>query len=301
MPISASATAYHDRRRAMHQCWLDENVTGRDLVGLALADPSQFNPQVAINHHLRNAVLGRIAYNLDIDLMVQRVTHGQVKGSAVLFQQAANPEDWSFPVNLDAWKLVVCDARFPEQGQSIDEMYQAQLQEEEAQTPAERARELVRCVNERKARRNARWFISHLALLQYEEIAKMKLKMPENMNERIWKRASPPAPAWIQRIAESKPQPWGFFFYKTNDLEQWCENEEEDDEWEDRWDSLRWDLTCRPDFAIDRWRSDTDMTILGIHCSGYRKTVHHFYKETWPGGADVPSPEDVSDVTEMQE
>ncbi|KID94206.1 hypothetical protein MAJ_09820, partial [Metarhizium majus ARSEF 297] len=155
---------------------LNNTIAGRDLVAVTLSTPDE----VLKSQALRDVVLGRAPYFRDQDAMVRRITN--VESAMALITLAENPEDGRMPVSLDAWKLIVCDLRYLEENASLQDAYNAQLREEELQTPAERAREIVRIEPEKTARRNAKWFIPAL-----EELAKTNQLDKADTNA-IWKQ-----------------------------------------------------------------------------------------------------------------
>ncbi|KAF7548471.1 hypothetical protein G7Z17_g7034 [Cylindrodendrum hubeiense] len=131
---------------------------------------------------------------------------------------AEMPDDNRMPALLDVFKLIICDARCLEEGTSLQDAYDAQLREEELQTPTERAREIVRCEIEKTARRNARLIIPHLEHISPDELTQMERNKGDTIKA-IWKQIAPPPPAWIQQIVDSQ-QPWGFVFYKSREVER---------------------------------------------------------------------------------
>ncbi|KAI1037608.1 hypothetical protein LB503_009442 [Fusarium chuoi] len=117
---------------------LEELIAGRDLVQVALNDPSQI-----------------IAF--------ERIANGVARASSTLVSYIANFDKSPQPLRLDAWKLVYCDIYHVDGGDAtLQEIYEARLKEEELQTPAARAREL-------RARRNAKWMIPAIEGLSEDE------------------------------------------------------------------------------------------------------------------------------------
>jgi hypothetical protein len=207
--------------------------------------------------------------------MVLRVSNNECRHREDLIGRAANPEDGRFPARLDAWKLIVCDVRLLEDDASLQDAYDAQIQEEKLQTLAERAREIVRTEDEKMARRNARWFIPAIERLSPEELAQMDLGY-NNATKTIWKQVSPAPPAWIQQIVDAK-QPWGFVFYKTREVEQSYGNQ-----WAAAWSSIGEQMSL-PHSDWDE-RSAGYACLRNIHCQGNRSVVMHHWTEDWPSG-----------------
>ena len=88
----------------------------------------------------------------------------------------------------------------------------------------------------------------------------------EKTLEQIWKWASPPPPAWIQKILDVK-QEFGFIWYMSREVQQKHGNN-----WKSVWGGLNeLSLAARVD-----WYS--------IHCRGYgnRMTLRRLETEKWP-------------------
>lgn len=100
---------------------LNEQIAGRDLVATTLSTPNEVLKSLV----LRDAVLGRACYYRDERAMVQRITNNRVRDRENLIADAADPEDGRFPALLDAWKLIVCDVRLLEEGDSLQDAYNA--------------------------------------------------------------------------------------------------------------------------------------------------------------------------------
>ncbi|CEI41901.1 unnamed protein product [Fusarium venenatum] len=179
--------------------------------------------------------------------MVTRITNDAARTSSVLVNYIANFDRTPRPFRLDAWKLAYCDVYHVDvEGGSatLQEIYEERIREEELQTPAARARELVRYNELGKARRNAKWMIPaierfsdeaqaqvdqerrqslepFLQFSQDEEMRKLILA-PQGYHktlERIWKWVSPTPPAWIQKTLEAQEQ-FGFIYYMSREVEQ---------------------------------------------------------------------------------
>ncbi|RYP72426.1 hypothetical protein DL771_004221 [Monosporascus sp. 5C6A] len=204
----------HQQRRDRRTQLLDELIGGRDLVATALSNPSE----ILEHRALRDALLGRTCYPPDEEAMLKRITNNAIQSRDYLIAYAANPEDGRTPALLDAWKILICDVRYLEEGANLQDAYDAQLREEELQTVAERAREVVRTEDEKIARRNAKWVIPLLERLSPEDLAQMELQGGGAINA-IWKQVSPAPPAWIQQIVDAQ-QLWGFVFDKTRETKQ---------------------------------------------------------------------------------
>lgn len=145
---------------------LEELIAGRDLVQVALNDPSQ----IIACTPLKYALLGRTTYQYDEDRIVERIANGVARASSTLVSYIANFDKSPQPLRLDAWKLVYCDIYHVDGGDAtLQEIYEARLKEEELQTPAARARELVRDNDLKRARRNAKWMIPAIEGLSEDE------------------------------------------------------------------------------------------------------------------------------------
>lgn len=215
VPLSARAMALDQRRREA------------DLVAIALANPCE----IPSTSGLRTALLGRACYRQDENAMLKRLTNNAIESSDYLIAAAANPEDFPMPALSDAWKIMICDIRYLEEGTNLQEAYEAQLREEELQTPAERAREIVRAEEEKIARRNAKWAIAFLERLSPDDLAQLELQ-DGGANMAIWKQISPAPPAFVQQIAEAQ-LPWGFVYYKTRGVERKYGHK-----WSEVWDAI---------------------------------------------------------------
>ncbi|EXL98010.1 hypothetical protein NOF04DRAFT_6420 [Fusarium oxysporum II5] len=92
---------------------------------------------------LKYALLGRTTYSYDEDKMVSRIINN-VASSQILVDTIACFDQVTKPFRLDALKLVYCDIYYVDGGNAtLQEIFEVRLQEEELQTPAEQARELV--------------------------------------------------------------------------------------------------------------------------------------------------------------
>ncbi|KAF5699710.1 hypothetical protein FMUND_14671 [Fusarium mundagurra] len=158
---------------------LEELIAGRDLVQVALADPEYIKGYES----LKNIVLGRTNWPLDNNAMIRRITNDVARSISTLIQYTENFDHSSYALDLDAWKLVYCDVCYVDGGNTtLQEIYEARLREEELQTPAERARELVRDSDLKRARRNAKWMIPAIESLSEDEKKGWQDKDPDLMN-----------------------------------------------------------------------------------------------------------------------
>ncbi|KAI8721471.1 hypothetical protein NCS52_00594700 [Fusarium sp. LHS14.1] len=145
---------------------LEESIAGRDLVEVALTDSSEITKDTQLQHTL----LGRTIYSRDEDMMVKRITNNAADSSSSLVSQILHFDLIDRHFCLDAWKLVYCDIYYVDGGSAtLQEIYEARLQEEELQAPAARARELVRCDDLKHAWRNAKWMIPAIERLSADE------------------------------------------------------------------------------------------------------------------------------------
>ncbi|KAF4421778.1 hypothetical protein FACUT_10865 [Fusarium acutatum] len=218
---------------------LKEVIAGRDLIQVALDDPSEIRG----DGRLKNIVLGRTNCYAEEKKMIRRLTNNVASTSSSLIHYVERFDYSSHALTLDAWKLVYCDICYVDGGSStLQEIYEARLEEEKLQTPAARARELVRDNDLKKARRNAKWMIPALERLSEEEILRpapeeeylhrqlyehstdkelmaecFKRECHEKGLERIWKQVSPPPPAWIQKIVDSQEE-FGFIYYRSREV-----------------------------------------------------------------------------------
>ncbi|KIL89255.1 hypothetical protein FAVG1_07649 [Fusarium avenaceum] len=251
---------------------LKESIAGRDLVQVALADPSEITKDTQLQYTL----LGRTIYSRDERVMVKRITNNIADSGTNLIRDTQGFDSLALPLCLDAWKLVYCDIYYVDGGSAtLQEIYEARLQEEELQTSNARARELVRDDDLKQARRNAKWMIPAIDRLSAEEIVRpgpedetiyqMVLKLSEDKEstesdwkyrfhektlERTWKQVSPAPPAWMQKILDSQHQ-WGFIYYLSRDVDD---------------------------------NTPLRVTWGSIHCqgSGNRKALEHLSTENWP-------------------
>ncbi|GKU21533.1 unnamed protein product [Fusarium langsethiae] len=265
---------------------LQELIAGRDLIQMALTDPSE----IIACQSLKYALLGRTTYKRDEDKVVERITNSVARTSSILVDYIARFDQSPQPFRLDAWKLVYCDVCYVDGG-GLQEIYEQRLREEELQTPIARARELVRYNALRKARRNAKWMIpaierfsdeaqaqvdqeyrQHMeTLLQFcqDERMRKNILAPRRYQEtltRIWKWVSPAPPAWIQKILEAKEQ-FGFIYYKSREVEQ-----RHGSNWRSVWSGIN------QHSLQDRVGWDS------IHCQGHDNwmALHRLETEKWP-------------------
>lgn len=252
----------------------EEFIAGRDLAEVTLTDPSR----VMEDKELLYPLLGRTLSSHNEELMIKRITNDNANCGSTLVDYIHGFDDHSHTLCLDAWKLVYCDIYYVDGGSAtLQEIYEVRLQEEELQTPAARARELVRDDRLKKARRNAKWMIPALECLSADELVQPPPKHAENFRklleyvedkerdstiriwktiwwygnlENIWKQVSPAPPAWMQKILDSQHQ-WGFIYYLARDVDKkyLCH-------WNTIWGSL--ESMCSP----------IRVTRSTIHCQG---------------------------------
>lgn len=273
-----------ERRRFLHQKHREnsirrrgEFIAGRDLVAITLSnDPGDVLQQPS----LRRAVLGRPAYAFDEEVFIKRISNGAYGTCSRLMSAAAVPDDGRMVPILDVFKLIICDARCLEEGESLQNAYDAQLREEELQTPTERAREIVRTEDEKTARRNAKLIIPHLERLSPDELAQMERDQGGAIKE-IWKQIAPPPPAWIQKIVDAQ-QPWGFVFYKNRVAEK-----EFGHDWEDVWSEIK-QCTDRMPVAINGERDHEYTLLSSIHTGGNERNMRRLWTTDWAAGPIDP-------------
>lgn len=278
---------------------LEEDIAGRDLVEVALADPS------GMHTRLKLTLLGRTIHSRDESTMVKRISDNVANSGCTLIKYAAEFDHWTHVLSLDSWKLVYCDLYYIDGcDATLQQIYEARLREEDLQAPAARARELVRDKNLKKARRNARWMIPALerpctddvppqpnpheeAIKRIienspipEVVAKLfednniiensreqwKREEPERRLETLWKQVSPAPPPWMQKVLDAQ-KPFGFIYYVSREAYQ-----KHGHHWRSEW--LRISNTCSPSGV--RWCS--------IHTQGHNNwsTVHGLEAENWP-------------------
>ncbi|KAG7428234.1 hypothetical protein Forpi1262_v010973 [Fusarium oxysporum f. sp. raphani] len=249
---------------------LEELIAGRDLVQVALTDPSE----IITYTPLKYALLGQTTYQCDKDKMVERITNDVARASSSLVNYIANFDQSPQPLRLDAWKLVYCDVYYVDGGSAtLQEIYEERLREEDLQTSAARARELVRYNALRKARRNAKWMIPAIERFSDElcqdERMRETILAPQGYDktlERIWKRVSPAPPAWIQKILEAQEQ-FGFVYYMAREVEQ-----KHGYDWHSVWG------------GINEHSLPNRVTWHSIHCQGRDNwlALHRLETEKWP-------------------
>lgn len=278
---------------------LEKDIGGRDLIEVALAGHSKMHTR------LKLTLLGRTIHSRDENTMVKHITNGAERSGSALISHIARIDHSTTVLSLEAWKLVYCDLYYIDGcDATLQQVYEARLREEDLQTPAARARELVRDTNLRKARRNARWMIPALerpwkdedppqtspmeeAIKRMiensptpEEVAKLcefekimeraregwERKQPKRRLETLWKQVSPAPPAWMQNIVDVK-KPFGFIYYVSRET-----NRKYGHHWKSEW--LRITNTCSP-LGV-RW--------CGIHTQGEDNwfTMHRLEAENWP-------------------
>ncbi|EEU39975.1 uncharacterized protein NECHADRAFT_79744 [Fusarium vanettenii 77-13-4] len=267
---------------------LEKSIAGRDLVQVALTDPSEITKDTQLQYTL----LGRTIYSRDEARMVKRITNNAADSSSSLVYQIRHFDQSAKHFCLDAWKLVYCDIYYVDGGSAtLQEIYEARLQEEELQTPAARARELVRCDDLNQARRNAKWMIPAVERLSADEQVQLapedeefyqrllehsedkehterflKQYFYDKIPERIWKQVSPAPPAWMQKILDTQEQ-WGFIYYLSREVDQkYVRN------WKSTWNRLM------------NISSPLRVTWGSIHCQGgdNRSALERLETENWP-------------------
>ncbi|KLO78839.1 uncharacterized protein LW93_4160 [Fusarium fujikuroi] len=267
---------------------LEELIAGRDLVQVSLNDPSQ----IIACTPLQCALLGQTTYWYDDGRMVERITNGVARTSSTLVSYISNFDQSPKPLRLDAWKLVYCDVYYVDGGSAaLQEIYEERLREEDLQTSASRARELVRCNRLRKARRNAKWMIPAIERFSDEVQVQVDREYRQSMEpflqlcqdermretilapqgyektlERIWKRVSPAPPAWIQKILEAQQQ-FGFVYYMAREVQQ-----KHGDDWHSVWG------------GINEHSLPHRVTWHSIHCQGRDNwlALDRLETEKWP-------------------
>ncbi|KAF5542788.1 hypothetical protein FNAPI_9887 [Fusarium napiforme] len=244
---------------------LQEELAGRNLIEIALSNPSEFHGSVL----LQNALLGRTSYTVDETKMVKRIMGAHIYNGEGLFEAIANFDRASyFAIPIDAWKLVYCDLYYidGDNSCSLQDIYERRLREEELQTAAAQARENIRRGVIKLARRNAKWMLSELDRLSDEEKAQ-PLENFEKTVRATWRQASHTPPAWIQDIFRVQ-QPWGFVYYKTKEVQHPC-----------KWSSLLDMVNNTPQPSLARDVSEA--TYFGIHCQGKRNDLVALQTEVW--------------------
>ncbi|KAH7163643.1 hypothetical protein DER46DRAFT_683530 [Fusarium sp. MPI-SDFR-AT-0072] len=249
----------------------EEAIAGRDLVQMALESLSE----ITGNDYLESALLGRTTYYYDECMMIRRITNRVAESSSTLVHRISGFDQHVDPFCLDAWKLVYCDVCYVDGGSAtLQEIFEARLREEELQTPAEQARELVRDSGLKIARRNAKWMIPAIERLsaeerdepdqeerelrdrllqqgKYDELVERleKQRVYTKALERLWKQVSPAPPAWIQKILETREE-FGFVYYRSREVYQSRYN------WNSVWSRIR------------NTSSPLRVTWASIHCQG---------------------------------
>ncbi|KAF5265051.1 hypothetical protein FOXYS1_4151 [Fusarium oxysporum] len=275
---------------------LEELIAGRDLVQVTLNNPSE----IISNMRLKYTLLGRSIYPYDENMMVKRIANDVARTSQTLIDYIAEFDQSIQPLPLDAWKLVYCDIYYIDKDNTIiQEIYKEYLREEELQTPAAQARDLVRYNQLKRARRNSKWMIPAIEHLKAEEQTQWTLKDAESVQElmkqgkhekaitpllkrdaykktleRLWKQVSPAPPAWIRHILETRRE-WGFVYYLSREV-----NQKHGSDWEPLWSriQLSWTNTYGG-------RDMADATWMSIHCQGEenrRQVLEPLLTEDWP-------------------
>ncbi|EKJ74238.1 hypothetical protein NXS19_005905 [Fusarium pseudograminearum] len=275
---------------------LEELVAGRDLVQLALTNPSE----IITNMRLKYTLLGRSIYPHDENMMVTRIANDVARTSQTLVDYIAEFDQKARPLALDAWKLVYCDLCYIDGGSAtLQEVYETRLRDEELQTPAEQAREIVRYKMLKKARRNAKWMIPAIQSLSSEQQAQWTVEdsrfaqgvaiqgkpdqaLPlllkqleyEGTLKNLWKQVSPAPPAWMQHIIDTREQ-WGFVYYLSREV-----HERHGNDWESLWSGIKSSWT-----DTFSGRDMADATWMSIHCQGEdnrRQILEPLLTEDWP-------------------
>ncbi|KAH6983539.1 hypothetical protein BKA56DRAFT_615512 [Ilyonectria sp. MPI-CAGE-AT-0026] len=269
-PSKERVALLHQKHREKSVQRRSEFIAGRDLVAITLSDDPGDELQ---RPGTRRVVLGRAPYSFDEEVFIKRISNGAYGSCCDLMSAAAVPDDRCMVPILDVFKLIMCDARCLEEGDSLQDAYEAELREEELQTPTARAREIVRNEDEKTARRNAKLIIPHLERLSLDELAQMEEDQGGSIKA-IWKQIAPPPPGWIQKIVNAQ-QPWGFVFYKSRVAEQ-----EFGHDWEDVWSEIKqWNKRNMKGLWITDWATGPidadlpeddalrrDLLGLGIRC-----------------------------------
>ncbi|KAM5350246.1 hypothetical protein ACJ41O_006751 [Fusarium nematophilum] len=247
---------------------VQERLAGRDIVEMALSDPSEFTS----NPLLQNALLGRALTYPDESAMVARITDkSEGNGESLLNTIASYDRTNGRNIPLDAWKVAYCDVYYIDgSNATLQDIYEERLREEEVQTPAAQARELIRRDVIKLARRNAKWMIPSLEQLSDEERAQESRKYSETLRT-IWKRVSPTPPAWIQHILDAQEQ-WGFVYYRSREVERKYGHD---------WQS------CLMRIMDSQLPSSTERSmghalVSSIHCQGNQSKLTNLATEDWP-------------------
>ncbi|KAM5345866.1 hypothetical protein ACJ41O_011727 [Fusarium nematophilum] len=267
---------------------LEEAIAGRDLVQVALADPSE----IIRDTRLQYIVLGRTLSSRDEGMMVKRIANNGATSGGELINYIRGFDQITHPLCLDAWKLVYCDIYHVDGGSAtLQDIYEARLREEELQTPAARARELVRHDDLKRARRNARWMIPAIERLSADELVQpapedeelyqsvleqsedkertesnLKYHIHGEVLERTWKQVSPAPPAWMQKILDAQQQ-WGFVYYLSREVDEKIVRN-----WKSTW------------YRLVDTSSPRRVTWASIHCHGgdNRRALERLSTENWP-------------------
>jgi hypothetical protein len=234
---------------------------------MALSDPSEFRGSPL----LQNALLGRALTVPDESAMVARITGKSWNiGEGLLSSMASYDQDNEPYIPIDAWKLVYCDLYYIDGSDAtLQDIYEERLREEELQTPAAQAREIVRRDVIKLARRNAKWMISGLEQLLGEERGQEIWQYKETLRT-IWKRVSPAPPAWIQHILNAKEQ-WGFVYYRSGEVDRKYGHD-----WASWWGRIMDSQLPSTE------RNMGDATVFSIHCQGNRSRLMYLATEDWP-------------------
>ncbi|RSL89714.1 hypothetical protein CEP52_014829 [Fusarium oligoseptatum] len=246
---------------------LQQKLAGRDLVEMALSDPSEFRGSPL----LQNALLGRALTVPDESTMVARITgQDSSTGEGLLNRIAYYDQGYEPDIPVDAWKLVYCDLYYiDESNVALQDIYEERLREEKLQTPAAQAREIVRRDVIKLARRNAKWMIPGLEQLSDEERGQEIWQYRETLRT-IWKRVSHAPPAWIQHIIDVQEQ-WGFVYYRSREV-----NRKYGHDWASWWDRIMGSQLPSTE------RSMGHATVFSIHCQGNRSDLMSLATEDWP-------------------
>lgn len=280
-----------EERRARHKKEVaeelesrNEEVRGRDLVAEVL---SHSNPnEMEDIWIIREVLFNHFVDSSDAMFFIQRLLN-KATFWGNLERLAALPDGlFPIPALIDVWKFVYCDMGYIKDVGSVNKAYEAQLREEELQSPLARAKELIRNDYEKASRRNAKWIIPVLERLSPQELFRMDREEEGGAMMAIWKQVAPPAPAWVQAVVDAQ-QPWGFVFYKDVKAETKFGRK-----WERVWEIIL-DRTCATYIWDGKSSKDTELTSLrSIHCRGHMSTLRRLWKEDW---ATLPDLDIVSD------
>ncbi|EXA31757.1 hypothetical protein FOVG_16994 [Fusarium oxysporum f. sp. pisi HDV247] len=151
--------------------------------------------------------------------MVARLMGNRLSNGDALLNTITNYDRSQQNIPIYAWKLVYCGLYYIDgSNATLDDIYQERLREEELQTPAARAREIIRHDVMKVSRRNAKWMLSGLEKLSDAERAQQGPAFRQTLIK-VWKQESHPPPSWIQNIIDVRKQ-WGFVYYMSTEVDQ---------------------------------------------------------------------------------